>query len=45
MEFYCPDFRDGTSGGPWLAGYRAKSGTGTVLGVIGGYEAGDYERA
>jgi hypothetical protein len=40
MEFYCNDYRDGTSGGPWIIGYNAKNGTGTVFGVIGGYEQG-----
>jgi hypothetical protein len=46
MEFYCHGFRDGTSGGPWIIGYNAKSGSGTVFGVIGGYEQGGaYEWA
>jgi len=46
MEFYCHGFWTGTSGGPWIIGYNVKSGTGTVFGVIGGYETGgDYEWA
>jgi len=46
MEFYCHDFWAGTSGGPWITGYRAGTGTGTVFGVIGGYEdGGDYDWA
>jgi hypothetical protein len=46
MEFYCHGFWTGTSGGPWIIGYDAKTGTGTVFGVIGGYElGGDYEWA
>jgi hypothetical protein len=46
MEFYCHRFWTGTSGGPWIMGYNAKNGTGTVFGVIGGYElGGDYEWA
>jgi Trypsin len=46
MEFYCHGFWTGTSGGPWVLGYNAKHGTGTVFGVIGGYElGGDYEWA
>jgi V8-like Glu-specific endopeptidase len=46
MEFYCHDYWDGTSGGPWIFGYNARHGTGTVFGVIGGYEqGGDYEWA
>jgi V8-like Glu-specific endopeptidase len=40
MEFYCRGFWYGTSGGPWILDYNAGSGTGTVYGVIGGYEAG-----
>jgi hypothetical protein len=46
MEFYCHGFWTGTSGGPWIMYYNAKRGTGTVFGVIGGYElGGDYEWA
>jgi hypothetical protein len=46
MEFYCHGFWTGTSGGPWILGYNPKNGTGTVFGVIGGYElGGDYEWA
>jgi hypothetical protein len=46
MEFYCHGFWTGTSGGPWILGYNAKNGTGTVFGVIGGYQlGGDYEWA
>ncbi len=40
MEFKCGGFRTGTSGGPWIIGYNAKTGTGTVFGVIGGYQEG-----
>jgi V8-like Glu-specific endopeptidase len=42
MEFYCRGFWYGTSGGPWILDYNSDSGTGTVYGVIGGYEAGGY---
>jgi len=46
MEFYCHGFWAGTSGSPWIIGYNAKTGGGTVFGVIGGYEeGGDYEWA
>jgi V8-like Glu-specific endopeptidase len=46
MEFYCHDYWDGTSGGPWILGYDSHTGAGTVFGVIGGYEqGGDYEWA
>jgi V8-like Glu-specific endopeptidase len=45
MEFYCHGYRAGTSGGPWVIGYTGR-GTGTVFGVIGGYEdGGDYDWA
>jgi V8-like Glu-specific endopeptidase len=42
MEFYCRGFWFGTSGGPWILDYDSGEGTGTVYGVIGGYEAGGY---
>lgn len=43
LEFYCRNFWDGTSGGPWITGFNPRTGTGTVMGVIGGYEqGGDY---
>ena len=42
MEFYCRGFWYGTSGGPWIIGYGG-SGSGTVFGVIGGYEAGGHQ--
>ncbi|MEY9967939.1 V8-like Glu-specific endopeptidase [Streptacidiphilus sp. MAP12-16] len=37
---YCPGFTSGTSGSPWLAGPHAASGSGTIVGVIGGYHRG-----
>jgi hypothetical protein len=33
-RFNCPNYQDGTSGGPWI------TKAGTVVGVIGGYEQG-----
>lgn len=46
MEFYCHSYWDGTSGGPWITGYHGRTGTGTVIGDIGGYQqGGDYEWA
>lgn len=45
MVFYCHGYRDGTSGGPWVIGFTSR-GTGTLFGVIGGYEdGGDYDWA
>jgi V8-like Glu-specific endopeptidase len=40
MVFDCDDFTTGTSGGPFLARVNAKTGDGTVIGVIGGWQAG-----
>jgi len=45
MVFYCHGYRDGTSGGPWVIGLTRR-GTGTLFGVIGGYQdGGDYDWA
>lgn len=45
-ELYCHALWDGTSGGPWITGFDSRTGTGTVTGVIGGYEqGGDYDWA
>jgi hypothetical protein len=35
-----PGFGNGTSGGPWFDPFSPRTGTGTVIGVTGGYEAG-----
>jgi V8-like Glu-specific endopeptidase len=40
LEFDCGGYPDGTSGGPFLTKVSAKSGQGTVIGVIGGYQQG-----
>ena len=46
MKFFCHDYQDGTSGGPWILGFNPATGTGTVFGVIGGYQrGGDYDWA
>ena len=39
MEFDCGGYTDGTSGAPFLA-RLGSAGTGTVIGVIGGYQQG-----
>ncbi|MGW4396531.1 trypsin-like serine peptidase [Amycolatopsis nivea] len=36
----CPGFPDGTSGGPWVVNQDPNTGTGTVIGAIGGYQTG-----
>jgi hypothetical protein len=38
--FRCGGYTNGTSGGPFLASASAATGTGQVLGAIGGYEEG-----
>lgn len=40
LEFDCGGYTDGTSGGPFLASVNSRTGQGTVIGVIGGYEQG-----
>ncbi len=40
MRITCANYTDGTSGSPWVV--PGKSGTGTVIGVIGGFEQGGY---
>ncbi len=40
LEFDCGGYPDGTSGGPFLTKVNAKTGLGTVVGVIGGYQQG-----
>jgi V8-like Glu-specific endopeptidase len=43
MEFYCNSFFEGVSGGPWITGFNHTTGTGTVIGNIGGFEQGGDE--
>jgi V8-like Glu-specific endopeptidase len=40
MQVYCNDYRNGTSGGPWILGFNRVTGAGTVFGDIGGYQQG-----
>jgi V8-like Glu-specific endopeptidase len=40
IVFDCGGYTDGTSGGPFLAHVRAKTGLGSVIGVIGGFQQG-----
>jgi V8-like Glu-specific endopeptidase len=43
MQFYCNDYQDGTSGGPWILHFNPVTGSGIVFGDIGGYQqGGDY---
>ena len=40
MRIDCGGFYGGTSGSPWLVHYSARTGTGTVIGLIGGEGGG-----
>ena len=42
MVFYCTDYTNGTSGGPFLAHVSGATDTGRLIGVIGGYEQGGF---
>jgi V8-like Glu-specific endopeptidase len=40
MIFDCDNYTNGTSGGPFLTAVSARTGEGSVIGVIGGYQQG-----
>jgi V8-like Glu-specific endopeptidase len=40
LSFACANFFGGTSGSPWVTNYNAQTRTGTIVGVLGGYEEG-----
>jgi V8-like Glu-specific endopeptidase len=40
LKFECTGYTGGTSGSPWVAKFIAGSRTGTIVGVIGGYQEG-----
>ena len=40
IEFYCNNYNDGTSGGPWIKDLDPLTGSGIVYGDIGGFEQG-----
>lgn len=40
LEFDCDGYTGGTSGSPWVSGFDPQTRTGTIVGVIGGYEQG-----
>jgi V8-like Glu-specific endopeptidase len=40
LRFECDGFTGGTSGSPWVTDVDPQMGTGTIVGVIGGYEEG-----
>lgn len=43
LRFDCHGFFGGTSGSPWLSDYDARTQSGHVIGVIGGYQEGGSE--
>jgi V8-like Glu-specific endopeptidase len=40
LRFECDGFTGGTSGSPWVTDVDPQTGTGTIVGVLGGYEEG-----
>ncbi|MEU4295997.1 trypsin-like serine peptidase [Kitasatospora aureofaciens] len=40
LRIDCPDYTGGTSGSPWVTDFDPSTRTGTVVGVIGGYQEG-----
>ncbi len=40
LRFACEGYTGGTSGSPWVTRFSARSRTGTIVGVIGGYQEG-----
>jgi V8-like Glu-specific endopeptidase len=40
LRFECDGFTGGTSGSPWITDVDPQTGTGTIVGVIGGYQEG-----
>jgi V8-like Glu-specific endopeptidase len=40
LQFECGGFTGGTSGSPWVTNFDRKTRTGTIVGVIGGYQQG-----
>ena len=40
LQFACDGYTAGTSGSPWVTQFDTRSQTGTIVGVIGGYQEG-----
>jgi V8-like Glu-specific endopeptidase len=40
LRFECSGYTGGTSGSPWVTRFDSRSRTGTIMGVIGGYQQG-----
>ena len=45
LRFECGGFPGGTSGSPWVTNFNLRTRTGTIVGVIGGYEEGGSTEA
>jgi len=45
LRFECAGFTGGTSGSPWITHFDSKTRTGTIVGVLGGYEEGGSTEA
>jgi hypothetical protein len=43
LRFDCPGYSNASSGAPFLSAISPKSGQGSVVGVIGGYQQGGDE--
>jgi V8-like Glu-specific endopeptidase len=42
LRFVCGGFTGGTSGSPWIIHFNFQARTGTIVGVLGGYQLGGY---
>ena len=40
LRFDCGGYTGGTSGSPWVTNFSARTRTGTIVGVVGGYQQG-----
>jgi V8-like Glu-specific endopeptidase len=40
LRFECGGYTDGTSGSPWMTHFDTQTRTGTIVGVLGGFEQG-----
>jgi hypothetical protein len=45
LRFDCNGFTGGTSGSPWVTGFDPATGTGRIVGVLGGYQEGGDTQA
>ncbi len=45
LEFDCAGYTGGTSGSPWVISFSLRSRTGTIVGLIGGYQDGGNKPA